>query len=36
VRAPCRIDGDEAAIPKEAREAIGAVAGDRVHVIPFD
>ncbi len=36
VRAPCRLDGDEAAIPTEAREAIGAVAGDRVHVIPFD
>ncbi|HUB08247.1 MAG TPA: arginine N-succinyltransferase [Myxococcales bacterium] len=36
VRAPCRIDGDEAAIPTEAREALGAAAGDRVHVIPFD
>ncbi|MHB8420282.1 MAG: arginine N-succinyltransferase [Myxococcales bacterium] len=36
VRAPCRLDGDEAAIPTEAREALGASAGDRVHVIPFD
>ncbi|MHB1845896.1 MAG: arginine N-succinyltransferase [Deltaproteobacteria bacterium] len=36
VRAPCRIDGDEAAIPAQARELLGCAPGDRVHVIPFD
>ncbi len=36
VRTPCRIDGDEAAIPGEARELLGCAPGDRIHVLPFD
>ncbi len=36
VRTPCRIDGDEAALPLAARELLGASPGDRLHVIPSD
>ncbi len=36
VRAQVRVDGDDALLPREARELLQAAPGDRVHVIPFD
>ena len=36
VRAACRIDDDVAYLPREAREALGAEPGERVHTIPFE
>jgi arginine N-succinyltransferase len=36
VRAPARVDGDDALLPREARELLQAVPGDRIHLIPCD
>ncbi len=36
VKCACRIDGEEAAIPAEARARLEVEAGDRVHVVPFE
>jgi len=36
IRTPCRIDGESAALPAEARRLLGARPGDRLHLIPFD
>jgi arginine N-succinyltransferase len=36
VRSPCRIEGEMATLPKEARELLGVKPGDRLHVIPFE
>lgn len=36
VCAPCRVDGDEAALSMDARGLLGATPGDKLHVIPFD
>lgn len=36
VRCPCRLQGESARIPAEARELLGAAPGDRLHVVPFD
>jgi arginine N-succinyltransferase len=36
VRCACRIEGEAARIPAEAREALGAEKGERLHVVPFE
>ena len=36
VRAQVRVDGDDAILPREAREILQATPGDRVHVIPCE
>ncbi len=36
VRAQVRVDGDDALLPREAKELLKVCAGDRVHVIPFE
>jgi arginine N-succinyltransferase len=36
VRAPLRLEGEEAVIPEEARDLLGVTPGDRLHLIPFD
>ncbi|HTP28193.1 MAG TPA: arginine N-succinyltransferase [Anaeromyxobacteraceae bacterium] len=36
VRSKVRADGDDAFLPREAKEILQVAAGERVHVIPFD
>jgi arginine N-succinyltransferase len=36
VRTPCRVDGETAALPAEARKLLGAQPGDKLHIIPFE
>jgi arginine N-succinyltransferase len=36
VRAAARIDGDDALVPREAKDLLEVEPGDRVHVVPFD
>ncbi len=36
VRAQVRVDGDDALLPREAKELLQVEAGDRVHAIPFE
>jgi arginine N-succinyltransferase len=36
VRAPVRVDGEEAILPGDARELLQVEPGERVHVVPFD
>ena len=36
MKCACRIDGEEAALPTDARHRLEVKPGDRVHVIPFD
>jgi arginine N-succinyltransferase len=36
VRAPVRVEGEEAILPAEARELLQVAPGERVHVVPFD
>ena len=36
VRAPARLDGEDALLPAEAKALLGVGPGDRVHLVPFD
>jgi len=36
VRTPCRVDGEMAALPNEARKLLGVRPGDKLHLIPFE
>jgi arginine N-succinyltransferase len=36
VRTPCRVDGETAALPLEARKVLGVQPGDKLHLIPFE
>jgi arginine N-succinyltransferase len=36
VRTSCRLDGQTAALPVEARKLLGARPGDKLHLIPFE
>jgi arginine N-succinyltransferase len=36
VRTACRLDGETASLPAEARKLLGAQPGDKLHLIPFE
>jgi arginine N-succinyltransferase len=36
MRTPCRLDGDEISVPREARDLLGVRPGDRLHLVPFE
>ncbi len=36
VRTPCRLDGETASLPAEARKLLGASPRDKLHLIPFE